>query len=100
MKTYIYQETKSVKRSFNTRVAVYRIIRNRPHFVGSTDHSSMSWKGAHGEAVTIIHVVDGIPFGVTRDGDVDRYMLRNELDNCEKYTDSGHARNAVRLLSI
>lgn len=100
MKTYIYQETNDAARGFNVRISVHRIIRNRPHFVSSSDFNTASWKGAHGEAVTIIHNADGLQYATDLDGPVNRYMLRNELGPCAKYTDSGHARNAVRLLSI
>ncbi len=100
MRTYIYHETNSPARGYNVRITVHRMIRNRPHFVAAIDHSTASWKGAHGEAVTIIARCDELPYATDLDGRVNRYMLRNELDNCEKYTDTGHARNAVRLLSI
>ena len=100
MRTYIYQETGSPVRGCNVRVTVYRIKRNRPHIVGHVDMHTASWKGAHGQAVSIIHDVDGIPYAEHHDGTLDRYALRGELSPAEKYDDTGHPRNAVRLFGI
>lgn len=100
MKTYIYQETDSPARGCNKRVTVFRIKRNRPHIVGRCDRSTASWKGAHGEAVTIIHEADRVPYAKRDDGTPNRYELRGELGPASKYDDTGHARNAVRLFGV
>ena len=97
MKTYIFNQTDSPKRGYNVRISVYRVKRNQPHLIGSTDHQTASWKGARGQAVSIIHDVDGIPFDVKRQGEINHYSLRGLLGFARMYDDSGHARNAVRL---
>ena len=100
MKTYIFQQTDSPARGFNTRITVHRIKRNRPHFVGVSDHNTASWKGAESEAITIIHECDGIPYGTDRNGQTDTYSLRGELGPAHKYTDGGQYRDAVRVFGI
>ena len=100
MRTYIYKETDSPKRGYNVRIAVYHMVRNRPHYVGCSDHNTASWKGAHGEAVTLIHERDRIPYAAKADGTIDRYALRGELGPADKYTDTGHPRNAVRIFGL
>jgi hypothetical protein len=100
MKTYIYQEIDSPARGFNKRIIVYRMVRNRPIHVGSGDRHTAAWRGAHGEAVVIIHEFDGVPYGVKSDGETNRYSLRGELGQADKYTDRGQARDAVRLFGI
>lgn len=100
MRTYIFQEIDSLVRGFDTHITVHRMIRNRPQYVGSANHNTASWRGAHGEAVNIIHDNDGLPFATDVNGCVNRYRLRFELGPCDKYTDTGHARRAVRLFEI
>jgi hypothetical protein len=97
MKTYMFNETPSPKRGMDVRISVYRIKRNQPHYIGCCDCQTASWCGGRGEAVRVIHEVEGIPFDVRRDGDVDRYSLRGLLGFAEMYEDSGHDRNSVRL---
>ena len=104
MRTYIYTATPSNKRGYDICITVYRVKRNQPHFVGYSDHQTASWKGAHGQAVTIIHDDEGIPYGThasgSQKGEIDTYHLRGEADPCTKYKDTGHPRNAVRIFGI
>jgi len=97
VKTYIFNETDSPKRGYNVRITVYRVKRNQPHMLGRSDWQTASWPGARAAAVRIIHDVDGVPFGVRRDGEADRYSLRGLLGFASMYEDSGHDRNAIRL---
>ena len=90
-------QTDSPVRGSNVRVTVYRIKRNQPHLVGSCDRHTSSWKGAHGEAVAIIHVLDGLRYHLTPTGGIDTFRLRGELMPADKYEDFGHRRDAVRL---
>ena len=46
MKTFIYKETDSPKRGYNVRISVFRVLRNRPEFIGCADFQTASWKGA------------------------------------------------------
>jgi hypothetical protein len=100
MRTYIYLETDSPVRGMDTRITVQRIKHNRPHYVGASDFQTASWKGAHGEAVTIIARCDELPFATDLDGRTNTYALRHELGNADKYTDSGQPRNAIRIFGI
>ena len=98
MRTYIYNVSPSPKKGSNTRVTVYRIKRNQPHLVGSCDRHTSCWNGAHGEAVTIIHVQDGLRYALKLStGVLDTYRLFGELMPADKYEDFGHRRDAVRL---
>ena len=97
MKTYIFNETNSPKRGMDVRITVYRIKNNQPHLIGCSDSQTASWPGARGEAVRIINMRDNIPFGVKRDGGVNRYSLRGLLGFASMYDDCGHDRNAIRL---
>ncbi len=97
MKTYMFVQTDSPKRGYNVRISVYRIKRNQPIYLDCSDWQTASWPGARPAALRIVHAVDGIPFGVRRDGGVDRYNLRNLLGFAHMYDDTGHARNAVRI---
>lgn len=100
MKTYIYTETDSNERCCNKCITVYRVKNNQPRLLGNANCNTASWKGAHGQAVSIINDVDGISFAKKEDGSLDRYRLQNELTPASMYDDKGHARNAVRLFAI
>ena len=100
MKTFIYKETDSPKRGYNVRISVFRMLRNRPEFIGCADFQTASWKGAHGEAVTISHENARIPYATKANGSIDRYALRGELGPADKYRDTGHARDAVRVFGV
>ena len=100
MRTYIYTETSSPERGCNVRISVWRIKRNQPHGIGHSDHHTKGWKGARGQAISIIHHEEGIPYAKKRDGGEDRYQLRAELGFCDMYEDRGHYRDAVRLFGI
>ena len=101
MRTYIFNVSDSPVRGCNTRVTVYRVKRNRPHIVGVSDNNTATWKGAHGEAVSIIHVVDGIRYHFRMNsGAIDTCRLRGELMPADKYEDFGHRRDAVRLFEV
>ena len=94
MRTYIYTENRSDVRGMNKRITVYRIKRNQPHLVGSSDHHTAAWYGAHGQAVAIIQEKDGLPAAR------DHYELRGELGPAHKYDPKNPPRNAVRLFGV
>ncbi len=101
MRTYIYTETDSPERGMNVRISVWRIKHNQPHGIGHSDHNTASWKGARGQAVSIIHHEDGLPYGTKRTtGDIDRYTLRDLLGFADMYEDNGQQPNAIRLFGI
>ena len=100
VKTFIYTERPSTKRGYNVRITVFRVKHNRPEIIGGGDFNTASWKGAHGEAVTIVHENARIPYAVNSDGSVNRYELRGELSPAFKYDEAGHPRDAVRVFEV
>ena len=100
MKTYAYLRTDSPERGYNVRITVFRIKRNRPIQVGYSDHNTASWMGERPQAYRIIHDVDGIPFDVDKNGGVDRYRLRGEVEFSDLYDDKDMGKDAIRLFSI
>jgi len=60
MKTYIYKQLdSSIKRGSNVTIEVYRMILNRPRYVGCSYHNTGSWYGAKAQACQIIAKEDG-----------------------------------------
>jgi len=54
MRTFIYTETGSDKRGYNKCITVYRVKHNKPEEVAQSDHNTASWKGARGQANTLV----------------------------------------------
>jgi hypothetical protein len=86
MKTYFYTETDSRQRGKNKHIAVWRIRKNKPELLGTSEHTTASWKGARPCACDIIHNVDGIPYAIHRDGTPNNYELRNMYGFADLYT--------------
>ena len=76
MKTYVYTESLSVKRSTNKHIRVYRIKNNQPDIIGTSDHNTASWRGARAQAMCIMHEVDGLPWAENEE----HYQLRDLLE--------------------
>jgi hypothetical protein len=90
MKTYFYTETESDKRGYNVCITVYRVLRNRPVFIGSTDHQTAGWYGARYQAQLIIHEIDHI--------NMEGNKLKGLLNFAKMYdTTSG---NGIRLFEV
>ncbi len=100
MRTYIWTETASPERGMDARITVWRIKRNRPHYVGYSDSNTASWNGDETEARHIIVAQDGGKFATKRDGSTDRYQLHGEVGPAHKYRSTGHPHDAVRLFGM
>jgi len=60
MKTYIFKQLdSSTKRGCNVTIEVYRMINNKPKYVGCSYHNTWSWYGAKAQACQIIAKEDG-----------------------------------------
>ena len=94
MKTYIYHETDSPKRGYDTRIIVHRIKQNRPLGIGHSDHNTASWRGARAQAMCIIHNADRLPW---KEGH-EHY----ELENLIGFTNLYHTTKGpgIRLFAI
>lgn len=73
---YIYLvENDSAVRGFNRTVTVYKIVRNKPEFVGTDDRqNSAAWHGAYAVACKIISDEHGHKMA-------DGYSLKNKKIN-------------------
>jgi hypothetical protein len=89
-----------MRRGYDVHISVFRVRRNQPIRIGGEDCITRSWYGAHAEAVQIINCVDRVPFALRADGSANVYELQHELGPADKYGDTGHARNAVRVFGI
>ena len=60
MKTYLYKATDDGARGFNRTVSVYRVINNKPEWIGANDriHTASTY-GDFGEAVQLIGELRG-----------------------------------------
>lgn len=94
MRTYIYSESDSRKRGFNKCITVWRIKRNRPHLVGSSDHHTASWYGARGCAQYIINDAEGIPIMQTAGG----FTLKGLLGFADLYSKTRG--DGIRLFAV
>ena len=98
MLNYIYTETDSPVRGSNKQITVWRIKQNKPELVGSSDHTTASWKGARPSACDIIHNVDRIHYATNHDGSIDGYSLQGMLGFADLYdTTSGPG---IRLFAV
>lgn len=59
MKTYIFTQSGSDKRGYNTSIQVYRVVNNVPTWIGDGDYNTASWRGALASAHLIISEVEG-----------------------------------------
>lgn len=73
---YIYLlENSSTERGFNRTVTVYKIVRNKPEYVGRDDRqNSAGWAGAYGVACKIVSEEHGHKMA-------DSYSLKNKNIN-------------------
>lgn len=70
MKTYFFKvQNSSDKRGYNRTIYVYRIVNNKPIFLGYDDQiSTASYKGDRGIAYKIIHEQTGAKWLKGREG--------------------------------
>ena len=59
MKTYIFTQSGSDKRGYNTSIQVYRVVNNVPKWIGDGDYNTASWKGSVASAHGIIAAEEG-----------------------------------------
>jgi len=59
MRTYIFIEDESEKRGYNVSIRVYRIVNNKPVWIGSDVFQTAAWRGAKGSANNIIAAEEG-----------------------------------------
>lgn len=73
---YIYLlENSSAERGFNRTVTVYKIVRNKPEYVGKDDkQNSAAWTGGYSVACNIISAEHGHKMA-------DSYSLKNKSIN-------------------
>ena len=73
---YIYKEEhSSIQKGFNRTVTVYKIVRNKPEYVGKDDRlNSAAWVGGYATACKIISAEHGHKMA-------DGYSLKNKNIN-------------------